>query len=128
MTFSTGGGEARPGRGIDGLGADGGDALLLRAAETDRVPVVGWTLYPRSTVEDYVFPDESSREAYWESRRRLCAMFYRARVEALVAVQLGPIQLAVSIRRILLRLESDGGADTEGDLGDCGGADAREQW
>ena len=42
MTFSTEG-ERLSGRGIDGL-VRTVEYALLRAAETDRVPVVGWTL------------------------------------------------------------------------------------
>lgn len=65
---------------------------LLRAADADRVPVAAWTLYPRTSVEDHAFPDAPTREAYWESRRRLCMMLYPARVVTLVASQLGKIE------------------------------------
>ena len=56
------------------------------------VPVATWTLYPRADVDDDTFPDEPTREAYWESRRRLCVMLYRARVVASVVAQLGRIE------------------------------------
>jgi hypothetical protein len=62
---------------------------ILRASETERVPVGAWTLYPRANVEDHAFPDGPTREAYWESRRRLCMVLYPARAAASVHEQLG---------------------------------------
>ena len=62
---------------------------LLHASETERVPVGAWTLYPRANLDDSTFPDGPTREAYWESRRRLCMVLYPARVRASVAAQLG---------------------------------------
>ena len=101
------------------LSGHGGDDLvrtaeyaLLRASEAERVPVVAWTLYPRTTVEGHAFPDESTREAYLESRRRLCVMFYRARVVASVAALLGPIE-PLFRHDGTVRLEGDGGPDNE---------------
>src|SRR5688572_2435220 len=85
---------------------------LLRASEAERVPVGAWTLYPRTTVEDYAFPDASTREAYWEGRRRLCVMLYRARVVAAVAAQFGAIEPMFRYDGAV-RLESDGGPDNE---------------
>jgi hypothetical protein len=65
---------------------------LLRALETERIPVGAWTLYPRANVEDHAFPDGPTREAYWESRRRLCMVLYPARVVTSVAAQFGKIE------------------------------------
>ena len=65
---------------------------ILRASETEGVPTGGWTLYPRTHVEDRAFPDERTREAYWESRRRLCTVLYPARAVAAVNVQFGKVE------------------------------------
>jgi hypothetical protein len=64
---------------------------LLHASETERVPVGAWTLYPRANIADNTFPDGQTREAYWESRRRLCMVLYPARMRASGAAQLGAI-------------------------------------
>jgi hypothetical protein len=65
---------------------------ILRASEAQGVPAGAWTLYPRGSIEDHAIPDGGTREAYWESRRRLCMVLYPARVAASVAVQVGKME------------------------------------
>jgi hypothetical protein len=101
------------------LGGIGGDDFLrtveyalLRALEKESVPVVAWTLYPQANVDDHAFPDGPTREAYWESRRRLCMMLYPARAVAGVEAQLGTVKPLFQYDGTA-RLLDDGDPDNE---------------
>lgn len=87
MTVSSEGALLSGSRGHDFLRTV--EYALLRASETELVPVGAWTLYPRVNIDDDTFLDRPTREAYWESRRRLCMVLYPARARASVAAQLG---------------------------------------
>jgi hypothetical protein len=64
---------------------------ILRASEAEEVPIACWTLYPRERIDDNMFPDGHTRDAYWESRRRLCMVLYPARTRISLAAQIGPV-------------------------------------
>jgi hypothetical protein len=78
---------------------------LLHVSETERVPLRAWLLYPRASIDDTAFPDGPTRDAYWESRRRLCLMLYPARVRASVAAQVGPVEPLFRYDKAVLRTD-----------------------
>jgi hypothetical protein len=85
---------------------------LLRASETEAVPVGAWTLYPRAGIDDQAFPDGHTRDAYWESRRRLCMVLYPGRVRASLAEQIGAVAPLFRCEGIP-RHSGDGQPDTD---------------
>jgi hypothetical protein len=88
------------------------DYALLRALESQRVPVDAWTLYDRSAIDGHAFPDAPTRDAYWQSRRHMCPIRYRARLASSISAHLGPVEPLFRYDGTT-RLEHDGGPDNE---------------
>lgn len=136
MTWSMEGTCLRFSRGDDFLRTV--EYAVLKAWDSELVPVAAWTLFPRADIDDNMFPDPPTREAYWESRRRLCMVLYPARARTSLEAQIGTVDPLFRFERrddrhigdqeqddaeiwetvLELTPESTGGRDEEGPSGD----------
>lgn len=59
--------------------------MILSAYTLEGISPRSWFLYPRKSVDDSAFVDPRARDAYWQARRRLCAILRHVRIGEHVA-------------------------------------------
>jgi len=88
MTISTEGEHLSYHRGDDHIRTV--EFAVLHGWQAHGVQPDSWSLYSRRHIEESAFP-AGVREAYWESRRRLCLVLYSTRALRAIESQVGAV-------------------------------------
>jgi hypothetical protein len=109
MTISTEGEHLSYHRGDDHIRTV--EFAVLQGWQAHGIQPDSWSLYPREHVEDSAFL-AAAREAYWESRRRLCLVLYATRALRWAETQFGVVAPLFRYEGAMRHLR-DGEADNE---------------